>query len=48
MADKRLEKCRESYQITNCKLCNKPTINFNYGNICGGYKRQIKLKENSE
>jgi len=23
MPDKRLEKCRESYQIVNCKVCNK-------------------------
>lgn len=36
MPEKRLEKCRESYQIVNCKICNKPTTNFDSGSICGG------------
>lgn len=35
MPEKRLEKCRDSYQITNCSVCGKPTCNFNIGNVCG-------------
>ena len=36
MPESRLEKCRESYQIVNCKVCGLPTANFEGSGICGG------------
>lgn len=50
MPDKRLEKTRESYQITNCNLCGKPTTNFDIGNICGNclYKKRHSEESRSE
>ena len=36
MPEKRLEKCRESYQIVDCKTCGKPTTNFDSGGVCSG------------
>lgn len=36
MPESRLEKCRESYQIVDCKVCGLPTTWFNSGGICGG------------